>query len=187
MGAQHSKPRSSYKSHPKVMKNFSCIFFPQTTIVFFCNIENWNLNFFFFSFSLTGQLKCQNTTASTNRSQKFSNLSWFFPPMVLTKLHCDFWNFEFLSFNEFLLQHFKYSLSIVPIQRQKKINYLEHERLYSEMEWNLGLMQYLACMGYLWLCSVHGQFRLIHCTCDFSEKTISQTLLLQRGLTAESF
>ena len=52
----------------------------------------------YFSFSLPCGIAweqiLQNTTTPTNRSQKFSNFSWFFLPMVLTKLlwrYLKFW------------------------------------------------------------------------------------------------
>ncbi len=56
----------------------------------------------YFSFHHHGTLwqqRFQNATLPTNHSQMFSNFSWIFFSMVLTKLLWDFWKFEIWNFN----------------------------------------------------------------------------------------
>ncbi len=95
MGAKISKCYSSYKLQPKVFKLF-LTFLPngsrKTTRLEF--LKFWKFNEFY-SFSLTYDsmgVKISNDTPA-NHSQKFSNFSWIFLPMFLTKLRLRFLKF----------------------------------------------------------------------------------------------
>ncbi len=101
-----------------------------------------------------------------------SNFSYWFLWAIRREFFFIFW----IKTYDFFPKNFKFT--IVPYGETKNLNYLENELSWSETEWNLGLGGSSSTyMGYLWPCSVQGNFRAILCTCNL-KNTISKTLLL---------
>ncbi len=67
--------------------------------------------------------KLSNATTTTNRSQKFPNISSGF---FSQNYAWDLWNFEFPIFNDFFFKNFKFT--IVAYTEIKNLSHVENER-----------------------------------------------------------
>ncbi len=117
------------------------------------------------------------TPPTLNRNQRFSNLSWNLSQC--SSLNCvgDFWKFEFSIFNNLFLEIFK--STIVPYGEIKKKQLSGNRAVRRGKRWEI--WDSISATTY----EVNGHSGVIQCTCDFSENTIPQTLLLQ--IAAEIF
>ncbi len=132
--------------------NFSWIFYPRflTNLrLGFLKIENYFFLTFFLSFSTMG-VKISKPHSSYKSQPKFSS-QWSSQNCVW-----HFWNFEFLFFNDFFPENFKFTT--VAYREEKTLNYLEND-------WSR--LVNLTYLGYLWSGSFQGHFQVIRCTFNF--------------------
>ncbi len=92
----------------------------------------------------------------------------------------DFWNFEFLIFNELL------NFTIVPYGETKNLNYLENDGPQSETEWHVGLGgEYSMYTRYFWHSSDLGHSGVFRCILIFGKPVSQKWMVVTRAKWSE--